>query len=202
LHVIEEFFMEQADESVRAVTRAALDRLRSAGADLGVLRLPASFGQVIPLHTTVMAVDLAQTHFLTFMQQRAAYGPKISALIDEGLSTLAIDYALALRHQVQFRKDIEAVLQDTIAVTPATVTAAPAGLDSTGDPRFNSPWSYAGLPTVTIPCGLTEDGLPCGLQFIGPPDRDAWLLSVAEWCEQVLAFRATPPLWGDGQETT
>jgi aspartyl-tRNA(Asn)/glutamyl-tRNA(Gln) amidotransferase subunit A len=193
--VIEDFFWQQADEPVLAVTRAALDRLRSAGAELGVLRLPPSFEQVLPLHTTIMAVDLAQTHFLTFMQQRTAYGPKISGVIDEGLSTLAIDYALALRHQVQFRKDIEASMQDAIAVTPSTVTAAP-GLDSTGDPRFNSPWSYAGLPTVTIPCGLTAAGLPCGLQFIGPPGRESCLLSVAGWCESVLAFQAVPPLLG------
>ena len=86
---------------------------------------------------------------------------------------------------------MEAIIRDdVIAVTPATPTAAPAGLGSTGDPSFNSPWSHAGLPTVTIPCGLTSEGLPCGLQLIAPPHQEQRLLSVAAWCEQAIAFRA------------
>jgi Asp-tRNA(Asn)/Glu-tRNA(Gln) amidotransferase A subunit family amidase len=160
-----------------------------------MLSLPESFVLALAMHRCLMAVDAAETHFQTFTEHQDSYGPRVRALIEDGLSTLAIDYALALRHQEQFRRDMEAIIHgDVIAATPATPTAAPAGLASTGDPSFNSPWSHAGLPTVTVPCGLTPDGLPCGLQLIAPPDQEQRLLSVAAWCEQALAFRAAPPL--------
>lgn len=195
LAVIGEFFLQQADDAVRDVTVAASDALLQAGAQLQLLNLPPSFSLTLAMHRCVMAVDAAETHLQTFTSHQAAYGPRVRALIEEGLATMAIDYALALRHREQFRNDLETLLRDdVIAVTPATPTVAPAGLESTGDPSFNSPWSHAGLPTVTIPCGLTRAGLPCGLQLIGPPHREQRLLAVAAWCEQALAFSARPPL--------
>ncbi len=174
---------------------AASDALLKSGAQLQMLNLPESFVLTLAMHRCLMAVDAAETHFQTFTEHQDSYGPRVRALIEDGLSTPAIDYALALRHQEQFRRDMEAIIRDdVIAATPATPTAAPAGLDSTGDPSFNSPWSHAGLPTVTIPCGLTPDGLPCGLQLIAPRNQEQRLLSVAAWCEQALAFCAVPPL--------
>ena len=194
LSVIGDFFLQEADDTVRDVTVAASDALLRSGASLQMLDLPDSFVLVLAMHRCLMAVDAAETHLQTYAKHADAYGPHVRALIDEGLATLAIDYALALRHQDQFRRDMEAILQqDGIAVTPAAPTAAPRGLESTGDPRFNSPWSHAGLPTVTIPCGVTPDGLPCGLQLIGPPRQEKRLLSIAAWCERALGFRSAPP---------
>jgi len=193
LHVIDRYFMEQADAAVQAVTRTAFDRLRQAGADFHNLDLPKSFWQAHAMHRCIMAVDAAETHFQSFNEHADDYGPEISKLIVEGFSSFAVDYALALRHQRRFRQDIREIIRDdVIAVTPATVTAAPASLDSTGDPQFNSPWSYAGVPTATIPCGLTDDGLPCGLQLVGAAGSERHLLTVAAWCESVLEFRDSP----------
>ncbi|MBC8872766.1 MAG: amidase [Planctomycetes bacterium] len=195
LHIIEDCFFEQADDDVRQATRFACDKLHSAGAELRRMPLPASFGQVHAMHRCVMVVDAAATHFDRFAQHADAYGPNIRSLIEEGLSTLAIDYTLALQHYEQHRREMEAAFRDdVIALTPATVTPAPAGLDSTGDPAFNSPWSYSGLPTVVIPCGLAANGMPCGLQLIGPRDGELQLLSAAAWCEVALEFEATPSI--------
>jgi Asp-tRNA(Asn)/Glu-tRNA(Gln) amidotransferase A subunit family amidase len=187
--------MDHADQSVRDVTQAAYDRLQAAGAGLPRLTLPRSFAQAHMMHRIIMAVDAAEMHFQSFTQQRDAYGPQLSGLIEEGMSSFAVDYALALRHHARFQQDIREIIRDSVvAVTPATVTPAPPGLDSTGDPQFNSPWSYAGVPTVTIPCGLADDGLPCGLQLIGAIGAESHLLSVAAWCEGILAFNEKPPL--------
>jgi aspartyl-tRNA(Asn)/glutamyl-tRNA(Gln) amidotransferase subunit A len=163
--------------------------------------LPASFEQVHSMHWCIMAVEAAETHFDQFARHADGYGPKIASLVKEGLSTLAIDYAAALRHHERHRCEMEEGITDgVVALTPATVTAAPAGLQSTGDPKFNSPWSYTGLPTVTIPCGPAANGMPCGLQLIGPRGGEALLLSVADWCESTLAFEATPPLLSQGRK--
>ena len=70
---------------------------------------------------------------------------------------------------------------------PATATTAP-GRWTTGDPKFNSPWSYSGLPVVSLPCGLAADGLPVAVQLVGRPFAEASLLSAAAWCEECLKF--------------
>jgi len=195
LHVVEDYFFEQADADVIEATRSACENLERAGAELRKTDLPATFEQVHAMHLCIMAVEAAETHFDRFARYADAFGPKITSLVENGLSTLAFDYAAALRHHEQYRCEIDEIIgDDVVALTPATVTAAPAGLESTGDPRFNSPWSYAGLPTVTIPCGLTADGMPCGLQLIGPRGGETRLLSIAGWCEIALAFETTPLL--------
>ena len=56
----------------------------------------------------------------------------------------------------------------------------------TGDPAFNSPWSYTGLPSVSFPSAWTPEGLPLGLQVIGKPWSEAELFRVAAWCEDRL----------------
>ena len=70
-------------------------------------------------------------------------------------------------------------------ITPAALSTAPDP-STTGDPAFNSPWSYTGLPTVSFPIGLASDGLPVAIQLIGWPRRDEALLKAAEWCEQAI----------------
>ncbi len=78
-------------------------------------------------------------------------------------------------------------------LTPATATpATPAA--TTGDPVFNSPWSYTGLPTVTIPVGRSPEGLPLGLQLVGRAWGEAGLLAAAAWCEEAVGVRMGEPL--------
>lgn len=191
LFIIREYFLDRCDETIREVTLDALDRFQHAGAELHSLNLPDSFPHVQAMHRCIMAVEAAETHFDSFSRQSDAYSSNIAALLEEGLTTFAVDYSLSLRHQHLFREQIERLLgENRVAITPATMTPAPRGLGSTGDPAFNSPWSYAGVPTVAIPCGLSPDGLPCGLQLIGPAGREDLLLDVAQWCEKILDFHS------------
>lgn len=192
--LVEEYFLERASAASRAATLKAVSALRAGGARVVAVRLPASFCDVELLHRRVMAVDAAEYHRPCFTANRDQYGPNLSKLLDEGLATSAVDYSRALAHQLRFRRDMLAVLQGVdCLLTPATETSAP-GVETTGDPRFNSPWSYSGLPTVSIPCGLTDEPMPVALQLIGPPFAEAALLGVAAWCERQLAFDAIPPL--------
>ena len=117
-------------------------------------------------------IDRAQ-----YLAHRQQYGASISALIEEGFAVTAVDYAAALKHQSGFRAAATELLNDFNALlTPATVTPAPASLETTGDPAFNSPWSLAGLPTVSFPCGLSTHGMPCSLQLTGAWRGEAALL--------------------------
>ena len=78
-------------------------------------------------------------------------------------------------------------------LTPSTHTPAPRDLTTTGDPIFQSPWTSAGMPTVTIPSGLSHLGLPLGVQLEGPPFGEMRLMAVAHWCEKALGVELVPP---------
>lgn len=194
LGVVRPFFFEQADAEVARLTQAALDALGERGARLVELALPEGFDRVHAMHRRLMVCELVDFHRREFGAPRAGYGPKIGSLIDEGFATSMADYQEALRHQVAFSLAVARSLANVDAmVIPSTPTAAP-GVETTGDPKFNSPWSHAGVPTVSIPCALTPAGLPISLQFVGPAWSEPQLLAVATWCEERLAFNGVPPM--------
>ena len=59
---------------------------------------------------------------------------------------------------------------------------------------YQGPWTSCGLPTVTLPSGLSASGLPLGIQLGAGPGQDASLLAAAKWCETVLNVDLRPPL--------
>ena len=80
----------------------------------------------------------------------------------------------------EFFKQYDAIL------TPATTGVAPVG-DATGNPMFCSLWSLTGLPALSLPLLSGEDGMPLGVQLIGPAGDDARLLRTANWLIDNLA---------------
>jgi aspartyl-tRNA(Asn)/glutamyl-tRNA(Gln) amidotransferase subunit A len=190
---LQDFFVREAAPAVRNATQAAVERLRNAGAMIEPVRLPASFDRVHEMHLRIMAADAAQYHRPTFLAQPDRFGPNIAQLIRTGEKVSPAAYQEAVEHQQSFRRDLQtlAAAYDGL-LAPATVTPAPTP-ETTGDPRFNSPWSFAGFPVASILCSLADDGLPCGLQFIGVPRSDLQIIELAQWCEKQLAFTAEPP---------
>ena len=64
---------------------------------------------------------------------------------------------------------------------------------TTGDPSFQAPWSLLGLPSISLPSGVSDEGLPFAVQLVAAHLAEPTLLRAARWCEQVLAFDARPP---------
>lgn len=198
LGLLQKLAPEDADAAVREATQSALERLARAGAELQPLPVPHMFGDALKMHRRIMAAEAAAYHRQRFAASRAQYGPKITELLEEGLATSAVDYMAAKDWQQAFRRQAAALLDDVDAlVMPSTHTTAPATLTTTGTPHFQAPWSLAGLPVVSVPCGLAADGMPTALQLVGRMDDDARLLRMAAWCEEILEFDAVPELWGD-----
>ena len=197
LGLIEQFFMEEADEPVRNVTQVALAKLRDGGAEIAPVVFPEGFEQVGPMHRRIMAVEAAAYHRAMFAASRQSYGPMITELLDEGLTISAEDYADALAWRREYSRRVALLLEDVDAlIMPATDTTAPATLTTTGTPKFQAPWSCAGLPVVSLPSGLAGDGMPAAVQLVSRRHYDMALLQVAKWCERHIAFDQVPPLVG------
>jgi Asp-tRNA(Asn)/Glu-tRNA(Gln) amidotransferase A subunit family amidase len=97
------------------------------------------------------------------------------------------DYVALLGRRQAARQAHAALAARCDAMVSVTAPgAAPVGLTSTGNPVFAVPGSLLGCPVVTLPL-LTSEGLPLGLQLLGPMGGDAGLFGLAAWVEGALA---------------
>jgi aspartyl-tRNA(Asn)/glutamyl-tRNA(Gln) amidotransferase subunit A len=159
------------------------------------LAMPASFARIHQHHRRIMAAEAAVYHRERLARRPEDYPPCITGLIEEGLRCSAIDYATARDQQSLARREMENMLKmpGAFLLTPATAGAAP-GLETTGDPVMNSPWSFTGLPTVSLPIGWSDDGMPLAVQITGRGNSEGELLEAADRCERLAQFprRETP----------
>jgi aspartyl-tRNA(Asn)/glutamyl-tRNA(Gln) amidotransferase subunit A len=156
--------------------------------------LPASFSEVVHRHRVVMAVEAAHFHRERLAKHPEDYQPRIRQLLEEGLSCPAAEYVECKRHQLQLQGEMHQMLRGGLVfLTPATTMPAPDA-STTGDPAFNSPWSYTGLPTISIPTGQFVDGLPLAIQLVADMGLEKCLFQAAAWCERALDVGPlTPP---------
>jgi Asp-tRNA(Asn)/Glu-tRNA(Gln) amidotransferase A subunit family amidase len=184
-----DFPWTQLDRATRDALDTAAMRLRQRGADVVAVTFPDTWRDANVIHRTIMMYEAA-THLAGLQErERSRLSAKLNAAIDEGRATPRTDYAAAIA-----RRDAAiAAFADWLAgfdaiLTPSAPSAAPMGLESTGDPACCTLWSLTGFPALSLPIGLADNGLPLGLQIAAPAGADDRLLSVARWCETHLPF--------------
>jgi Asp-tRNA(Asn)/Glu-tRNA(Gln) amidotransferase A subunit family amidase len=184
---LRQLFEEGAEQPVRDMMDEICHRFHEDGAGVDEIALPPEFSDIVARHRIVMAVEAAQFHETRLRRHPEDYGPCIGHLLEEGIRCPAPEYARTKEHQEELSRNMRLALAgDLVLLCPATTGPAPIA-DTTGDPAFNSPWSYTGLPTISIQTGYFVDGLPLAIQLVAGPNREDLLFSVAAWCEKRLA---------------
>ncbi len=192
---LREYFEVNADEGVREHTDMVVEKLVEARAVVEDVKLPASFATAHAAHGVLGRVHSASFHHDTFLEKTEKFGPGKRLQIEAGGLVPAVRYVQAQRLRREFRRDMEEIAANyDVLLTPATPGPSPKTRATTGDRRFQIPWSYSGLPTIAIPSGLHPTALPLGLQLIAPGFAEEQLLGVAHWCERVLNVSLKPPL--------
>jgi aspartyl-tRNA(Asn)/glutamyl-tRNA(Gln) amidotransferase subunit A len=191
--VVEEFYRKNSEAQVWENTEEVLARLQKAGARVETVKMPESFGVVHDAHRIVMRTEGAAFHQPLYQEHRELYRPKLRELIELGSLIPGVDYLTACRIKREFRRRMDRVMEGyDLLLTPATSSPAPRGLESTGDPWFQVPWSFSGLPTISLPSGLSTEGLPLGVQLVGKPFAERDLIAMARWCEKAIQASLTP----------
>jgi aspartyl-tRNA(Asn)/glutamyl-tRNA(Gln) amidotransferase subunit A len=192
--LLREFFFERSTPEVAQVTTEGVERLGRAGATVEEAKLPASFRAAHAAANLIVRSETACIHAELHAEKAALYRPAIRGMIETGMLVPADVYLRSLRIRRQFRRELLPLLDryDVLAM-PSTPAPAPEGM-ATGDPLFQVPWSLSGLPSVTLPCGLSASGLPLGLQLVSGSFTEAPLLAAAAWCEDVLGRGGAPAL--------
>jgi Asp-tRNA(Asn)/Glu-tRNA(Gln) amidotransferase A subunit family amidase len=140
-----------------------------------------------------VTAEAAAFHAVKFSSGAGRYRQQLHAALTSGMTVPAREYILALQHCRRVGRELAASMRGVDALLlPAAPATAPRSLETTGDGTYCAPWSYAGLPAITLPSGLSSEGLPLGIQLIGPPRQDEHLLCLAAWFERVLAFDGEP----------
>lgn len=188
---------ERASPEVVAHLEEVAGAMERRGATLVETALPG-LGELAEAGLLVLRAEAAAAHAGRFDSHAHLYGPQVRGLIEAGRKISAVDYALAQRCRQSFRRTSPTLFEGVDALlTPVAATPAPRGLASTGDPSFCAPWSYSGLPAISLPSGLDRNGLPLAVQLVSRAFDEPGLLAVASWCEAVLGFTATPPELGE-----
>jgi Asp-tRNA(Asn)/Glu-tRNA(Gln) amidotransferase A subunit family amidase len=140
-------------------------------------------------HRAIVAAECARVHADWYSRFKDLYHPKTAQLIEQGLAISDSELETALVGRETLRDELGALMKQEridLWISPAAPGVAPHGLESTGDPIMNLPWSHCGFPTLTIPAGSGEKGLPIGLQVAGTWRQDERLLGWGRQLEQAL----------------
>jgi Asp-tRNA(Asn)/Glu-tRNA(Gln) amidotransferase A subunit family amidase len=134
-------------------------------------------------HKMIMDAEMAANLAREYEKGRNRLSQPLRELLERGQKVRAVDYQQALAKIAPIHESFLELFEqryDAI-LTPAAPGPAPKGLASTGDPSFCTLWTLCGMPAISLPLLEAENGLPIGIQLVGPRLGDARLLRTAQW---------------------
>jgi Asp-tRNA(Asn)/Glu-tRNA(Gln) amidotransferase A subunit family amidase len=133
-------------------------------------------------HRTIMEAEMAANLDREWDKGRDRLSPSLRAQLERGRAVSALDYQRARARIPLLNAGFESVFERCDAIlTPSAAGTAPQGLEATGDPAFCTLWTLCGMPAVSLPLMQGSNGLPLGVQLVGPRGSDARLLRTARW---------------------
>src|SRR5262245_17528665 len=135
------------------------------------------------LHRTIMEAEMAANLERQWEKGRDCLSEQLRAQLERGRNVRAIDYQRARSGIAPIHESFVELFEqryDAI-LTPPAMGAAPKGLSSTGDPGCFTLRARCGMPAISLPLRQGANGLPAGVQLVGPRDGDAGLLRTARW---------------------
>ncbi|MGE0557737.1 MAG: amidase [Burkholderiales bacterium] len=170
---------EQADGETREAFGELVEHL---GDRVEEVELPDSAARAWEWHRTVMEAEMAANYDAEWEHGRDRLSESLRRQLERGRSVSALDYQKALARMAMVREALAEIFSSYDAIlTPAATGTAPAGQESTGDPVFCTLWTFCGMPAINLPLMAGANGLPIGVQLVGPRMGDAQLLRTGRW---------------------
>lgn len=182
-------YLAQASPEALQAFEQHLTRLEQAGYTLRRMPVFQDIEAITHRHQRLVCAEMARVHTDWFGQYAVLYRPGTAKAIREGQTISYPEYDLYRASPQALRAELETLMeaaQIDLWVCPSAPGTAPEGIETTGSPALNLPWTHAGLPALTLLAGYAENGLPLGLQCVGRFQRDEYLLAWASELEQAL----------------
>ena len=183
------FFFERLDHDVESSVRGACARAESLGAVVKPVVVP-DMAAINAISRMILLAE-ASAHMEPYLRERHRIGPDVLSLLEQGRLVSATDYINAQRLRRRARQRFDLLWREVdCLLTPTTPNAAPRADAQTvrlggveedvrlATTRLVRGINVLGLPALSVPCGLSESGLPIGLQIVGPAFEEALILRV------------------------
>jgi aspartyl-tRNA(Asn)/glutamyl-tRNA(Gln) amidotransferase subunit A len=192
----------EADPEVISAVRRAATVFEELGARVEAVDLSQG-REAAQMNALMTTSDAAAFHRDRLRDHPHRFGADVLARMERGAQFTSTEYILARRFQSEWRRRLERLFEQfDLLLTPATPITAPVieGLDSIEAARqltrCTAPFNLAGLPALSLPCGLSAAGLPIGLQIVAAPWNEARVLRAGRAFENATQWhRQTPPGW-------
>ncbi len=192
------YFFDNLDPEVASAVEQALQTVAALVAEMKEVRMD------VPTDRTVQTAESYAVHAEDVARSPELYQAETLRRIRSGENITAAEYIARRRELDESRRSIGKIFADVdVLVTPTMPMPAPAIADLKANPgalrpaelkllRNTRPFNVWGLPAISIPCGVTEGGLPIGLQIAGPHWREDLVLRLAHAYERAVATRQGP----------
>jgi aspartyl-tRNA(Asn)/glutamyl-tRNA(Gln) amidotransferase subunit A len=196
------YFLETLDGEVRARFEEALARVSGAGASI----VDVDLGRLPDIQTTYLNVALTEAyayHAEALAKVAGEFTDSVRSRLEMGGKISRDDYVQAQGDRAQMRSAVDTALSTcdvlvlpTMPIPPQKVGATEAVVDGRAAPlrpltlRLTQLFNLTGHPAISLPCGHTREGLPCGFQIVGRRQQTPELLQAALSCEAYVSPRA------------
>jgi aspartyl-tRNA(Asn)/glutamyl-tRNA(Gln) amidotransferase subunit A len=204
------YFPEEMDKEVKKIIEEAIAFFTGQGLaseEVALIDPHYAIADYTILQRAEVSSNLARYDGIRFGKDRSYFGEEAKRRIMLGTYTLSAGYYDAYylgaeRVRTLLCRDFEKVFEKVDVLLAPTTPSAALKLGATkGDPMFGEiqdmlveASSIAGLPGISLNCGFTQEGLPVGLQIIGPRFSEELILKLAEFYEKNSNWQKTKPL--------
>ena len=196
--------LSNVDADTARALEGAVETFRKAGATIVDVALPLSFNRGGHIWPPLCAVETALAHDQTYPARASEYGPVLAGLIESGRRLPVLEYARLQSERaaitgalVKLMASVDFLLLPALGVPPASIAAI-----ANRDPdlvaarlRYTAPFDLSGQPTLTLPGGMTVDGVPVGFQIVGRAFSEGDILAAGHAYQQATDWHLKrPPL--------
>ena len=201
----DDFFYDVIDPQVAEAICQASGILSELGASVERCSLPA-LNHALGISSAILVTEAAEVHLDNLRNRPQDIGADVRARLHLGAVSPAVDYLEAQRARAAYNAELaDAMRKYDLLLAPAAAVGAP-GIDQefveiSGKrenalslmSRLTRPFNLTGQPTISVPCGFTDDGMPIGIQIAGRNWDEATVLRAAYAYEQATEWRHRRP---------
>jgi len=199
-------YSEQVQPDVAHAYDELIDWFRAAGAHCVSLRF-SGLEQAVNALVLINMAEPAALHAPWLAERADEYGEDVRLLLQAGMGITAVEYLQAQRFRTALRQQmLQKFSQVDVILTPTLPFTAPLKGQTqvrigdkddsvlTGNMRFNALASLAALPALSFPAGFDRNGLPIGMQLIGPDGGEQRLMAIAGRFQQENDYHRRTPV--------
>ena len=204
----ERYASEDLKDDFASAVEQGIRVLERLGARIVPVRMPVRLREYLEAWQVLCTCEAYDAHRAFFPSRAAEYGPWFREWLEHGAAYTGADYARAHHLRLACARELDDALRhvDLLGCPSTAGEAYPMPLETAYGPipagrdpwtsRFTVPMDYAGLPTLSMPCGLSNNGLPLSLQLVGPALSEPLLVRAGHAFESATQWHTLrPPGW-------